>query len=211
MDRVCGQSRVFSDREPNYVWSERMWTWAAVGVATHFLTLQDDAIVAPGFWGHLETLIALFPDQVIGLEAAYRGGESILTSWYTTPDMLIGVGYVVPIPLLREFLVWRCTLRKGAIESVTEDTLLAVWCLASGHRIFHPVPTIIDHDTEIASSYGNDHHSYRRPSVTWKDRSPGQWRIDYCRLPRFYAGTPRLARRWIVGATEEDFQQWLAT
>ena len=91
-----------------------------------------------------------------------------------TADGLVGVGYVVPVPILKVFLEWRATnLCKGAVESVTEDTLLCVFGVVTGRRFLHPTPTIIDHDTSIASTYGNDAHGHRRPVVTWRDRMPG--------------------------------------
>jgi hypothetical protein len=206
-------TRFFEDREPNYAWSAKLWTWSVETEASHLLQLQDDAIVAPDFWRRLRTMVEAVPDAVIGLEAAHPKGPEVEGCWYTTADMLIGVGYVVPTAMLREFLAWRARLRKGAIESVNEDTLLGVWCLATEQRIWHPVPTIIDHDTTVASTYGNDTHEHRRPSVTWRERKvPETWHHGAAPyLGRFYESTPRLARRWIAGATEEDYQRWLAT
>jgi hypothetical protein len=94
-----------------------------------------------------------------------------------------------------DFLLWRQELRQGAVESVTEDTLLGCFCLSTGHRIWHPIPTIIDHDTSIESTYGNEAHEHRRPSVTWKDSvlaDAGEfWRPrSVPHLGRFYASTP---------------------
>lgn len=205
--------RVFSDREPNWVWSYKLWSWACETGATHLLQLQDDAIVAPDFWRHLRAMVAAVPDGVIGLESVHPVAAQCVGPWYTTPDMLIGPGYVVPIPQLRMFLEWRSILRKGAIESVSEDTMLGLWTFFTGRRIWHPTPTIIDHDTDLPSTYGNDGHKYRRPEFTWSRGGkslPASWKpFNTPSVTRFYESTPRLARRWIVGATEEDYQRWL--
>ncbi len=200
--------RIFADRAPNHVWSAQMWHWAAETGTTHFLQLQDDVIVTPQFWKVLRAMVSAVPDQLIGLESVleYPG------PWYTTSDGLIGVGYVFPMLPLREFLEWRAhALCKGAVESIDEDTLIDVWCVAIGRRIWHPVPTIIDHDTDIKSTYGHEHHSHRRPKVTWKDRStdvdwtPG----DVLHAGHFYGGNvARLARRWVKGATDADWERW---
>jgi hypothetical protein len=207
--------QIFREREPNWSWSGKMWQWGAESGATHFLSLQDDAIVAPNFWPVLRAMLAAVPDEIIGLESVHPASEQIKGSWYKTSDGLIGVGYVMPRYVLVKFLEWRsCCLCKGAIESITEDTLIDVFAVATGRKIWHPVPTIIDHDTEIASSYGNDHHSHRRPLVTWKERATdGDWTPgDVPHAGHFYAGNvARLARRWVIGATDEDWERWAKT
>ena len=111
------------------------------------LQLQDDVIVAPNFWYHLRRMIEDVPNGVIGLEAVHPNVESVTGCWYKTFDCLIGVAYVVPTTMLRDFLEWRSKLRKGAIESVSEDTL--AWRLVHGDR-----------PRRVAS--GADHHRPRR-------------------------------------------------
>lgn len=203
-------TKVFTDREPNYYWSERMWGWATKANATHFLTLQDDAIVCPDFWRRLRSMVYAVPDQIIGLEAIHPHGKNVQGCWYRTKDCLVGVGYVMPMNVLRDFLEWRSKLRKGGIETITEDTLIGVYALSTGRDIWHPKPTIIDHDTELPSTYKNDEHKYRRPSVTWKDEPlPVDWTPrDVPQIGRFYEASARMARRWIPGATEENYQRW---
>jgi hypothetical protein len=41
--------------------------------------------------------------------------------------------------------------------------------MATDRVVWHPTPTIIDHDVDLKSTYGNDRHLYRRPQVTWED------------------------------------------
>jgi hypothetical protein len=210
--------RAFTDRAPNWEWSGKMWRWAAETMSTHFLQLQDDVISAPKFWPSLLAMLEALPGQIIGLESVHHRSPDLHAQghrWYTTSDGLIGVGYVLPMPQLRDFLVWRATkLCKGAIESITEDTLLCVWALSTGRRIWHPMPTIIDHDVSIPSTYGNDTHAHRRPLVCFADHKPATdpsgWRdIDPPHLGSFYDGrVAKLARRWVIGATDEDWETW---
>jgi hypothetical protein len=212
--RPCAvPGRVFAERTHNCEWSRQMWSWAAEIDATHFLQLQDDVVAAHDFWAHLHAMIDAVPDKIVGLESVHPSAVDMAGNWYTTSDGLIGVGYVVPMPQLREFLEWRATrLCKGAVESITEDTLLCTWALSTGRRIYHPVPTIIDHDITLKSTYGNDAHQHRRPLVTWRDRSlPLDWAPGphVPHLGQFYGGTvARLARRWVIGATDEDWDKW---
>ena len=200
---------VLSDKEPNWSWSQRMIAWALSTDATHFVTLQDDARVRRPFWPALHAMLHAMPDHVIGLEAAHPAGPMLRAKgahWYTTLDFLVGVGWAASISALREYQTWCMTeLRPHAIQSVSEDTLLGLWCAATGRRVYHPVPSIIDHDLSVDSTYGHNDHQNRRPTVTWKDgdwgdalEDPSFWKQeDVPHLGRFYAATPYLFTRWV--------------
>lgn len=228
--------RYFADRAPNWAWSEAMWRWALETGAAHALFLQDDVIPAPNFWPALTAMLAAAPDKVIGLEQAHPAGKRLALEghrWMTTSDMLIGPGYVFPRTELAEFLKWRRdALRPGAVENIPEDTLIGVWSLATGRRLWHPIPTIIDHDTSIESTYGNGAHANRRPTVTWRDgdvvgfaaedlEDAEWWRrinvVDRAtvtirdnHLGRFYAATPHLARMWLRDCPDALLERMLA-
>jgi hypothetical protein len=60
---------------------------------------------------------------------------------------------------------------------LSEDTMLGLWCAVTRRKVYHPIPTPIDHDTSIPSTYGNDEHHYRKPLVTWRD-APAGARLD---------------------------------
>jgi hypothetical protein len=72
-----------------------------------------------------------------------------------------------------EFLEWRSTQLKPdwqahlEAQKTGEDTLLGLWCLVTGRKVWHPIPTPLDHDITLASTYGNDGHRARRPIVRW--------------------------------------------
>lgn len=208
--------RLVSDRAPNDQWSERMWKRSAETDATHCLFLQDDVEVAPRFWAALRAIVETRPDDIIGLEVAHPiarplAGEDVRL--FTTADMLVGPGYVIPRDVLVEFLIWRAEKLRdgwrtaaGGKPAITEDTMIGVFALTTGRRIVHPIPTIIDHDTSIPSTYGNDWHTNRRPHVTWKHAAahehawddectdlegPGFWQGRFKRIPvRAPDGTP---------------------
>src|SRR5882724_10738678 len=64
--------RVFSDREPNHVWSARMWSWAVNETdADWCLFLQDDVEIASNFWSRLESLLSAAPSAIVGLESVH--------------------------------------------------------------------------------------------------------------------------------------------
>jgi hypothetical protein len=62
-----------TDRAPNAVWSESMWTWGVTRNADWFLTLQDDASVAPNFWPILRAILEALPGgaEVLGLQVTH--------------------------------------------------------------------------------------------------------------------------------------------
>lgn len=170
--------KAFTEKAKAHVWSEALMRWgieqAEAAGATHLVQLQDDVIPAPNFWPAAAALVAAYPDELLGLETAHPVAPTLASDddefvrILTTADGLIGVGWIMPIPLVRKFLEWRRTaLREGAIEAITEDTLMGVWCLATGRRVYHPIPTLIDHDLSLESTYGNDAHANRRPTVRW--------------------------------------------
>ena len=237
-DGLCLTSayREFTDRAPNAVWSEHLWSWGIKTGAEWLLQLQDDARVAPNFWPALRAMLESLPADadVVCLEVAHRAAKVLAEDgarWMTTADMLIGVGYVIRTRALAEFLEWRKTqLKPGALEKggLTEDTMLGVWCMVTGRRIWSPLPTIIDHDISLASTYGNDAHENRRPLVRWDtDNWPGKtavepepgvqlalesvewWQAEQPRhVGRFYEAMPPLAARWVEGVTSADTARW---
>lgn len=188
--------RVFGELGPTraLVWAQKLWAWGAEVDADYFLTLQDDVEVAPNFWAALEAMLRVLPDEVIGLHTSHPLAPELCRDdvrWVTTSDGLQGVGYVMPRKLLVEFREWLASHVKD-LEGYPEgeDTLIGLWCLATGRRIYHPVPTIIDHDTSIASAYGNDRHGNRRPTVVWKNAKAFDhaWTLATLAEERFWRG-----------------------
>lgn len=231
----CYNYREFTDRAPNDQWSEQVWTWLSETDAEWCLQIQEDALVAPDFLAALDAfLVALPPDaDVVGLQVPHLAAPALAEEGlrrFTTADMLIGVGYVIRRTALVEFLSWRAELKDGwrtagpkGTPAITEDTMLGVWAMSTERPIWHPIPTLLDHDISIPSTYGHnastgrssvvrwDHaKKYAKPGflAAWTPRAledPDFWRGDAGRvdpvrhLGRFYDVTPRLAREWIPG------------
>lgn len=209
--------RVFSDREPNWSWSEKIWRWGYDCLnTTHLLQLQDDVQVGPAFWPHLSKLVRAVPDQIIGLESVHPVSTLLYnssgSSWYTTTDGLIGVAYVIPRALLGSLLDWRQnSLRADAAKRLNEDQLVGIFSASTSRHIWHPVPTIVDHDTDLPSTYGNDRHSHRRPPVTTvrgakPPKDNWQRAENAVHTGAFYGVTARLCRRFVK--TVSYFDMW---
>lgn len=167
------ECKIFDERAHWSVWSEALWTWGAKRGADHLLQLQDDVIPAPDFWPALFAMLEAVPDQIISLHGGHPAFRSLARDGHrwATSQWMAGVGYVLPSPALRAFLDWRNGQNEGFLYQTHEDDLIGAWCAATDRRVWHPLPTIIDHDTDLASTYGalgNDQHMHRRPTVTWQ-------------------------------------------
>ena len=211
--------KLFDEKAPVWVWAGQMWRWAAESPCSHGLFLQDDLIVAPNFWQSLLAMVLAVPDQIIALETVHPGARVLARNgsrWCTSADGLIGCQYVIPRPVLVEMLDWRThNLRAGALENMSEDGMINVFAMDTGRKIWHPIPAIARPDVSLPSTYGNDHHTHRTPSVTWEDgitldrmdgggwlpydlERPAFWKPDGVppHFGRFYAATHWLAREW---------------
>jgi len=161
--------REFTERKKINLWARDMWEWLAHQPVEWCVQLQDDVMIAPRFWDHLRAMLSALPDEagIIGLasthpmapEMARRGHR-----WYRTPAMLVGWAWAIRRPVLRHFL---STLTDEPFKC--EDAKMGQYAACYGHDVWHPCPTIVDHDTTIKSTYANDQHSTRRPQCTWRD------------------------------------------
>lgn len=165
--------RTFTDREPNWSWSLKLWRWAYETGADWCLQLQDDVEVAPCFWPALRAMLGALPSEagIVGLSVTHPMAIEIARQghrWFKTPSMLIGWAYAIRRDMLGAFLETRI---DGA-EPPCEDVELGRFAFEHG-GVWHPCPTLCDHDTSIPSSYDNDHHATRRPPVTWRSYGEG--------------------------------------
>lgn len=180
-----------TDRAPWWVWSDQQWRWGAEQNATHVVFTQDDAIAMPEhFWPVLRAMVAARPKEVISLHCLHPASMTLARQgvrWASTADGLVGLGYVFPRALLREYRQWRIdNLRAGGAQELAEDSHINVWAVSTGRRILHPIPTIIDHETRIAST--NPGQTAGRPRVVWTDGDVGGWEPGDLERPDFWAG-----------------------
>lgn len=219
-------ARVFDRPCPYWEWSSEMWHWQRGTRASHALVLQDDVIPMKGFWPVLRAMIEAVPDEILALETVHPSAKHFarerIGRWLRTSDGLIGVQYVLPRPILEEFLRWRGgNLEVDAETVITEDSLINCFALDTGRDIWHPVPTIAEHDTAIRSTNkGNDFHPFRNVSVRESDgdvcgwnvaelASPDFWRVEEppAHLGLFYRGTVSLALQWVKSFDEAKYHR----
>lgn len=179
-----------TERAPWWLWSDNQWRWGRDMDASHVVYLQDDSIASPMFWPALGAMVAARPKDVISLHCLHPATMTLArrgVRWASTADGLVGLGYVFPHKALVEFLDWRAkSLRPGGAQELAEDSHINVWAVSTGRRILHPIPTIIDHETRIAST--NPDQTAGRPRVIWSDGAICGWTDgDLCR-PDFWRG-----------------------
>ncbi len=182
-----------TQRAPWWIWADSQWRWGeSCEQATHALFMQEDSVVPPVFWPALKAIVAAHPADLIALHCPHPGSMKLAREgvhWCSTADGLVGLAYVFPRGLLREFIRWRETsLRPGGASApeLAEDSFINVWCVSTGRRVYHPIPTIVDHDTSLRSTWGADSHAYRRPRVLWSDGEACGWTPEDLERPEFW-------------------------
>jgi len=179
-----------SQRAPWWLWSENQWRWGAEQSASHVVFLQDDAVAMPRFWEALAAMVSARSRDVISLHCIHPATMTLARKsvrWASTADGLIGLGYVFPTDALRAFLAWRPVhLRSGAAQELSEDSHINVWAVSTDRRILHPIPTVIDHETRIAST--NADQTAGRPRVIWSDGDICGWKIEDMLHHKFWGG-----------------------
>ena len=211
---------VYANRDTRGEWWGHIAQWAAAQPCTHFLQVQDDLALMPGYLAVVRAMVEAVPDRIIGLHSVHQAIPQFAGGgirWITTADGLTGPQYLLPLEgpdSLAELRKWRDGggLRPG--WNITEDTLIGVWALATGRRIWHPIPALADHMGKLThggppSTYGNDAAQRQSPPVLWDAHGYPFTRaelstVDFWRptrvphLGRFYGMTPYLVAKWVV-------------
>lgn len=181
---------IFDKWAPSWAWADHLHVSVLARAkgdgATHCLFLTDDSLLSPRFEEILNAMLEAVPDQMIGLHAVHARGPEIAANggrWYTTHAWLVGVGYVLPTQLLEAFLYWRENAAHGFVKKFGDDSIINEWCGHTSRNVWHPVPTIVQHDLETPSvtraQFGEPH---RASTVTWEGYdldqlvSPEFWR-----------------------------------
>lgn len=213
------------------VWSNKAWDWALKTGADRFLLIQEDAVVAPRFWPKFRAMIEAVPDEVIAMQVIHPIAPHLARlgcNWFATLDAMPGVAWSCTMKTLADFMRWKVEeLRPGCDKRVNEDTLFALYCAAHRIPIWHPIPTLSDHDSELPSLVGHDQHTNRNSLVTWRHvtsdgdglagledarwwapRNPlvksGKEALPIPYVGRFYDATPYLYMRWVKDWKEDE-------
>lgn len=147
------------------VWAPRMWQRALNTSIEHCVFLQDDVILHHiNFRPYcLDEIVCLHTPHTKFIDAWHLGYD-----WATSVDGLVGNGYIFPRHVLEEFLTFRSeVMYPEVLEELNEDAQINLFAMATDRRISHPLPSPIDHDTSIPSTWGADNHPNRKPCAPW--------------------------------------------
>jgi len=173
----------FTDREKWYPtkdsegWFMKMLRWGIATEADWFFTLQDDVEVAPHFWRSLLAMLRAWPnDKLLHLAANHSQGPEVARqgrhSYFT--NTVVGWAWGCPRAVFIELVEWcdkNLQAYRGSVPGGGEDMMVAKFCAERGYLIRHPCPTIAD-QVFVASTFpGNDLHTHRKCTVTWRDYS----------------------------------------
>lgn len=119
--------------------------------ATHVTFLPDDALYCPDFVGVLLNVVEARPDKVLCCLVNHPDAESLPRDarFYTTPDGSTCFAGTMTREMWLECLEWG-ELRDMR-ERVAHDAIVNQWAMATGRKIWKPVPAIIGHDTSVPS------------------------------------------------------------
>ena len=135
--------RLFTDKESNWSWSERMWTWMVESGSEFCVTIQDDCTAAPNFKPALRAMLVHLPRRaVLGLMAQHPAIPALSLRgerWVRTQSWAVGTGYGMWREDLVEFLEWRKT-NQSFVRQLHEDQCLNAWIQATGRFTWHPIP-----------------------------------------------------------------------
>lgn len=159
-------------------WALTQWRWAARKPESHHVFLTDDLNLSPGFWAILSAMVQAHPAEPIGLLSNHPRGPELFAqgySGYRTNSWLVGPAYVLPHDHLVRFLTWFEALPDGDPQTVgtkgyrNDDSSINEWITngGGGGQCWHPLPTIIEHRSDIGSTVGHG-DQYSRERVSWR-------------------------------------------
>lgn len=161
-------------------WALAQWTWSLRQPTTHHVFVTDDLHLAPGFVAALVAMVTAHPDVPIGLISNHPRGPELFDAGhhgYRTNAWIVGPAYVMPHQALVDFVRWFQSLPSGDATMPgtqayrNDDSSINEWVTngGGGGEVWHPLPTIVEHRGDLASTVGHgDRHSRER--ISWRER-----------------------------------------
>jgi hypothetical protein len=114
--------------------------------ATHLLVLQDDVLPCQDFVATVERILELLPNEPITF---YSPNESILaaqnlkSNWVTLLTWRNAQAYVLPVPIIDDFLVW--AERHIKPEIYFDDDRFAMYFYFHKQLVYCTAPSLVEH------------------------------------------------------------------
>ena len=166
------------------VWARRLWTWAAEegNNGAPAILLNDDVDVSPDLVSRVDAMTDALPGEILSLHCQLPAAKSLSEAgiaWIRS-YWLSGPGYVLPPGVPTKLEEWISATPAHILNKWNEDGYANLWSWGRRRPIFHCLPALVQHRTEIPSTLGYDKHTLRVAVVDW-------------RHPLFAAGLPQVS------------------
>lgn len=173
--------------------------WSAVpAAATHHLVLQDDVVLAPGFFEHAGRAAAAFPSAALAFFANWnsRNGAAVRVGALTGADWVGAASEYTPCAALllpAEVAAGYGGFARGRPAGWSEDVIMNRYLRARGVPTYVAVPNPVEH-ARLPSLLGNDGHGVRLSACHGE---PGRGSVldEPAAVPIFKRGRTRCAVR----------------
>lgn len=136
-----------------------------------WIVLNDDVDVSPKLLEHVAAMLVHLPDEILSLHTQLPAAKSLaeLGANYLRSYWASGPGYVLPRGTPKKILEWYAQMPRIQRESWNEDGWLNLFSYMRRRPIWHSIPALVQHRTEVRSTLGYDDHTLRTATVDWRD------------------------------------------
>ncbi|ASY36644.1 hypothetical protein CAC01_10765 [Streptomyces sp. CLI2509] len=201
LGRVCVVTDPEPDGPPTALRSAAL-AWQSVNEdATHHLVLQDDVVLAEGFFTYAERVAAAVPDEAVAFYAGWEGrtGAALRMAalagqeWtYAIEEHSPCLALMLPADVARGYTGYAAEEGRGW----PYDVVMQRYLNSRGVPIRVSVPSTVDH-SEVPSIAGNSTHGWRQsPLFTHRAPEPTTFRCtQFATVPFYQYGLARTALR----------------
>lgn len=163
----------------NHIWDTARRALLAHDDADHVAVIQDDAIVCPDLPAAIDEVVTAHPGRCVSLYLGTQRPHQVqVRRWMLAADDMgatmidgrgpfWGVGLVIPTPLVADMVAWGDRYQNAG---QSYDSRLTAWSNVNDVSWLYPWPSLVDHDTRIASLHSSTPD--RRAHRYIGDRSP---------------------------------------
>lgn len=158
------------------LWMLAQWQWSVAQPVDHHVFLTDDLHIMPGFWNAVHAMLSQSADAPVGLLSNHPEIPSLTGfHWYRTNSWLTGPGYILPHKFLVGFLEWFAKMpdhphtTPGTKSYQNDDSNINLYVSHLGSYTLHPLPTVIEHRHDLASTVGHG-DKFSRERLSWRAR-----------------------------------------
>lgn len=173
--------RIITGKVMPWVWARHLWQAQLDTGAEYCIALADDSVVDRSFISSVRSMSYSVPDRcVLGLAAQHPRAPEVakVSPWYRTRSWAVGWGYAMRRDTLIVFLDWFDAKSYAWKEAHSDDNSINEWVSETGRDTWHPLPSPVDHDTSLASTWLPEPDTTNRSSWSWNNEGrmpPPNW------------------------------------